>query len=207
MGSNPVNPNVWLAGAKVITNCFYSAPRLAGSIPRLIAKSWRLYRMNLRDCARILTVLAGSNHALTYREIFRQIANLNPVVIFPQLNDIDGVLFLADTGKLTLTPDLRAEIRSFLTASGRHQSEFEKPDVDDPDTIGNEEIKNYQVLEVHPSISLEELKNVYRRLMKENHPDLVSKVGQEELKALAEERTKQINEAYRAILAERNSGT
>jgi DnaJ domain len=203
MMSNPARPNIWFAGAKLVVSCLYSAPQMAELTWNSAAKFFRLCRLDTNECAKILTVLASSGGALTYREIFQQIENLNPVIVFPQLKSIEGVLFLFGTGKLTMTPGLKAEIRGILGFSESGERKFEQSDAGGFEHLKNERMGNYQVLGVRPTISLVELKNVYRKLMKANHPDLVSKAGQEELKSLAEERTKQINEAYRAILEER----
>lgn len=53
----------------------------------------------------------------------------------------------------------------------------------------------YRVLLVHPSASVEEIKAAYRKRIAEYHPDKVAKLGVE-LKALAEEKSKEINAAF-----------
>ena len=58
----------------------------------------------------------------------------------------------------------------------------------------------YAVLELDESVSDEELKRAYRRLMSQNHPDkLVSKGLPEEMIQLATEKTQQIKLAYETI--------
>lgn len=58
----------------------------------------------------------------------------------------------------------------------------------------------YQTLGVASSASNDEVKQAYRRLMKENHPDrLVAKGLPPEMLAIAQEKAKQINLAYEAI--------
>lgn len=61
----------------------------------------------------------------------------------------------------------------------------------------------FEILGVRHGVSEEELRSAYRRCVSEYHPDKVASLGVE-LRALAEEKTKQFNEAYRVILASRS---
>ena len=56
----------------------------------------------------------------------------------------------------------------------------------------------YEVLGVGPNVSAEELKQAYKKLVSKYHPDKVAHLG-EEFKALAEERFKEIQEAYQQV--------
>jgi len=60
----------------------------------------------------------------------------------------------------------------------------------------------YQILEVSPNVTDEELKKAYRDLAKKHHPDKVSHLG-EEVKMAAEEKFTRLNAAYEAIKVER----
>lgn len=60
----------------------------------------------------------------------------------------------------------------------------------------------YQVLEISPGVSDEELKKAYRELAKKHHPDKVSHLG-EDVKRAAEEKFTRLNAAYEAIKTER----
>ena len=60
----------------------------------------------------------------------------------------------------------------------------------------------YQILEVSPDVTDEELKKAYRELAKKHHPDKVSHLG-EEVKRAAEEKFTKLNAAYEAIKIER----
>lgn len=62
----------------------------------------------------------------------------------------------------------------------------------------------YQVLGVSPSATDEEVKDAYRKLAKKYHPD---QYADSPLKDLADEKMKEINEAYDAITARRKSGS
>lgn len=62
----------------------------------------------------------------------------------------------------------------------------------------------YDVLGIQPSISNEELKSQYRRLIADNHPDkLMARGVPKEFIAIATEKVATINEAYGAIAKER----
>jgi DnaJ like chaperone protein len=60
----------------------------------------------------------------------------------------------------------------------------------------------YQILEVSPDVTDEELKKAYRELAKKHHPDKVAHLGGEVKKA-AEEKFTKLNAAYEAIKIER----
>ncbi|MFW6092444.1 MAG: co-chaperone DjlA [Pseudomonadota bacterium] len=58
----------------------------------------------------------------------------------------------------------------------------------------------YEALGVSPSASDAQIKRAYRRLMSENHPDKLAGKGlPENMREIAEERTREITEAYRLI--------
>lgn len=56
----------------------------------------------------------------------------------------------------------------------------------------------YKILEVDPSASDEEVKKAYRKMATKYHPDKVSHLG-DDLKHLAEEKFKAVNDAYQNI--------
>lgn len=65
--------------------------------------------------------------------------------------------------------------------------------------LGKQDIEAaYKVLEVSPDISDADLKRAYKKLVLKNHPDRVAALG-EDIRLKAEEKLKQINEAYRRI--------
>ena len=61
----------------------------------------------------------------------------------------------------------------------------------------------YKVLGVSPSATDEQVKEAYRNLAKKYHPD---QYAESPLKELADEKMKEINEAYDAITAQRKAG-
>ena len=62
----------------------------------------------------------------------------------------------------------------------------------------------YKVLGVSPSATDEEVKDAYRKLAKKYHPD---QYADSPLKDLADEKMKEINEAYDAITKMRSGGS
>jgi DnaJ like chaperone protein len=57
----------------------------------------------------------------------------------------------------------------------------------------------YEVLKVTPEATLEEIRQSYKSLMQQYHPDKVAALG-DELKALAGQKSKEINAAYQEAL-------
>lgn len=56
----------------------------------------------------------------------------------------------------------------------------------------------YRVLGVEPGADFDRIKSAYRQLSRQYHPDKVSHLG-EEFRKVAEEKMKEINEAYQAL--------
>ena len=62
---------------------------------------------------------------------------------------------------------------------------------------------DYKILEISSNSSDEEVKKAYRKMAVKYHPDKVSHLG-EEVKSLAEEKFKMVNQAYNNIKKSRN---
>jgi DnaJ like chaperone protein len=60
----------------------------------------------------------------------------------------------------------------------------------------------YQILEISPDVTNDEVKKAYREMAKKYHPDKVSHLG-EEVKKAAEEKITMLNAAYEAVKDER----
>lgn len=96
-------------------------------------------------------------------------------------------------------PECQSEFRAFqfgaeifTVFSGHKKITHNKPD-----------LEPYNVLGIDYGASLEEVKNAYRKKMHSCHPDKVSEMAPE-IKKLAEDMAKKINQAYKKILEEKS---
>jgi DnaJ like chaperone protein len=91
---------------------------------------------------------------------------------------------------------------SFLMRGSRSSDGEKKQDQSDTKS-GTKILQWFEVLEVSPSASIDEIKLAYRKKISGYHPDRVASLAQE-LRELAEERSKAINEAYRIAMLLKN---
>lgn len=63
-----------------------------------------------------------------------------------------------------------------------------------------------EVLNVSPNASIDEIRRAYKTLMGQYHPDKVASLG-DELKRLAEQKSREITQAYREALRARGADT
>ncbi|MGD0091593.1 MAG: hypothetical protein ABSE73_16880 [Planctomycetota bacterium] len=120
MNVNPLAPNTSHTTLKIITDCLYFGPRVMTVALEMFAKANRLRRLDVPSCAAVIAVLADAGHRMSFQEIADAIDGLNPVSTFPQLHDIDGVLFLtSEPAGLALGTSLKEELeRSSQQAPG-----------------------------------------------------------------------------------------
>jgi DnaJ like chaperone protein len=78
----------------------------------------------------------------------------------------------------------------------RARDRGEAPGHEDPPASWDE------ILNVSPDASMDEIRQAYRVLMSQYHPDKVARLG-EDLKKLAERKSREITRAYRAALRAR----
>ena len=78
------------------------------------------------------------------------------------------------------------------------QQKAEKPGSEDSSAKRQEAKDPHTVLGVEPGATPEEIRQAYRRLAAQYHPDKVAHLG-EELRALAEQRFKEIQQAYETL--------
>lgn len=86
----------------------------------------------------------------------------------------------------------RKERAEAAHAPGGPQSKQERITTGD---AGGSNARWFEVLEIPESASTEQITAAYKKKISENHPDKVAQMG-EEIRALAELRSKQINAAY-----------
>lgn len=67
----------------------------------------------------------------------------------------------------------------------------------------NEKLNAYKILEINKSATNDEVKKAYRKMVKKHHPDKLKHLGNEHIKG-AEEKFRQIQEAYESIQKERD---
>jgi hypothetical protein len=105
---NPLAPETVNAWAKIITGFLYSGPRVVAYAWRLFQKSRRFRHFDIEGCAAVLTLLSMARSRVSFQEIVDGIEGLNPVEVFPQMQEIEGVLFLkSDPPGLSLSQELR----------------------------------------------------------------------------------------------------
>ncbi len=69
-------------------------------------------------------------------------------------------------------------------------------------TFDLDEKKAFVILDISPDASNDEIKSAYISKIKEYHPDKVQNMGKE-IRTLAEQKTKEINEAYNLLRKKR----
>jgi hypothetical protein len=109
---NPLAPGTIHALTKIMVDCLYRGPRVVVAGFKTLARAVRLRRIDSASCGTVLAVLLAAGRKMSFQEIVNSVEGLNPVHVFPQLRDVEGVLFLnAEPAGLTLSQDLRQELR------------------------------------------------------------------------------------------------
>jgi len=110
---NPLAPNTVRTAAKLITDCLLTGPRLLGATANEVRKASRLKRLDTAACAEVLALVLAAGRKMSFQEIVKARSGLDPVTIFLQLRDIDGVLFLqSEPAGLTISAELKETLRS-----------------------------------------------------------------------------------------------
>jgi hypothetical protein len=108
---NPLAPNTIHAVAKMITDCLYTGPRVVGWSASMFRKAARMRRLDVAGCAAVLAALLDAKRKLAFQEIVSDVEGIDPVRVFPQLHEIEGVLFLqAEPAGLSLSEELRRDL-------------------------------------------------------------------------------------------------
>lgn len=181
------------ATSKIIADLLFSGPRLINYSMSALLRALRFLQINIEGCSKALMLLFGRTSRVSLNELAVSLQGFNPVNILFQLQEIEGVLFIAkDPAGIMLMEDLRKELAELFQSAV-----FGK--TDEPARVpGNSDF--YELLGLSHSPSLEEIKIAYRKCIKQCHPDKF--VGRaQEFRGLAEERAKAINAAYEALMA------
>lgn len=108
---NPLAPDTIHTGVKMITDCLYSGPRVVVSGIKALRRAARIRRLDRQACGAVIARLLAANRKFSFQEIATEVQGINPTQVFPQLHEIEGVLFLrAEPAGLTLTQELRQEL-------------------------------------------------------------------------------------------------
>ena len=111
---NPLAPETINTVTKIITDCLYVGPRTVVSSYRTLRKAVRLLRLDAESCGRVLALLLAAGGKVTFQQIAQNIDGLDPVHTFPQLRDIEGIIFLQkDPAGLSLSSRLRDELAEY----------------------------------------------------------------------------------------------
>jgi hypothetical protein len=82
------------ASGKMITDLFYTGPRLIVGAVKALLRSSQVMAMDMSGCAHALALLEESPQRVPCTELAEQLAGHNVVRVFSELHEMDGVLFL-----------------------------------------------------------------------------------------------------------------
>lgn len=119
------------------------------------------------------------------KQIFDRIKN----ILKAELNSADSSDFL----DIDIDYDLKKEFDNLSDNTNNLENNF---------TIDLDEKKAFAILEISPEVSNDDIKRAYLSKIKEYHPDKVENLGKE-IRLLAEQKTKEINEAYNLLRKKR----
>lgn len=197
VGMSITNPEL---NEDVLWGFFLHGPRLVLLVGALVRKCFQLARCDVAAMARIFRLLAGRSSRISFAQLAGLLPEYNPMVLFPQLELIEGVIFIAVAPSgVTLTQELRDEVRRVIAGARRPRVEsvHEEPA---PAVMVEAPMPDHVLLGVSPSATLAQIKSAYRRRIKECHPDRCAHLSSE-LRQLAEERAKALNGAYENLTA------
>lgn len=187
----------------MISELFYTGPSLIRFSLLSWRKAFRQLTLDVPRCARILEVVAVRGHRVSFEELEQIVPDANRFHVFQQLKDIDGVVFLIrQPAGVSLIEDLRRQLRSMGYEKAKEKPRVKiHPPPPPPEPLSPIEA-SFKLLGVDATASLAEIKSAYRRKIKECHPDRFARFGKD-WQLLAEERSKQLINAYETVLVER----
>lgn len=186
------------AMGSIIGEVLISGPRLIRSGGESFWECRHLMRARIGEIAAVLAWMVRRNRKVSVSEMAAAFAGLNLFRLIPQLRLLDGFIYLPSTnGVCLLSTEMKAalidllNIDQFAFDDSATSERPEKP-------YASEEERWYSVLGLDVYASIVEVKKMYRILARKYHPD---RHRNEDVatQIAAEERMKEINEAYRNI--------
>lgn len=151
------------ASSHPLSDVLFTGPRLVGIGGDHLRKAWRLWRLDVESCSRLLGVLASYPKKVPLTELAGFSGARDADRILPQLADIEGVVALHnDPPGLSLTSDLRRELNHLARLQAQSDNEDDGnalplPAISDPDEFPG----------MKQEASLEEFEMTYRRWLRE----------------------------------------
>jgi hypothetical protein len=190
------------ASARMTADVLFTGPRLVVIALSNARKARRLLTWDTEEGARVLSVLLAEGSKVSLAELSVQAGVTDPARAFPQLRDLDGVVFMAsDPPGLSLTGELRAEL---CRAAGRVPDESSE-ECRVPDAIPQaRRIDLHALLGTDQTATLDEIEAAYRKRMREVRAQRPPAFDAEAQK-LVEDQVKAINAAYEMFLEKQRS--
>jgi hypothetical protein len=193
--------------AQVLSTALMSGPRCFALTWFFARHAMRVAKLDLDLCAAGLEVAMRKLRRVTQADL----PNLDFATLLRELALLPGVVLLQRPPHgFVLTAELRQEIRAAVPGEfGREKREEERAGNEwhrfrppAPEMEVSEINAAFQTLGLNSSASLAHAKAAYRKLAKMHHPDVASPLRRSE----AEDRMKQINDAYDTLLEHFASG-
>lgn len=101
-----------------MTNFLCVGPKTVASSLKNFRRAERIKQMDLNGCAAVITVLLSNESKVPFPKIVNGIEGLDPYRTFPQMGDIQGVLFLKKEPQgMSLTSEFREEFERAVQPS------------------------------------------------------------------------------------------
>jgi hypothetical protein len=112
---NPLAPDSAHSYLKMFVSVLYAGPRLLMGATHNLRRAKRLSTVDAEGCGAVLAFLLEHDKRVPLSEIASSLPALSLDTLFPQLAELQGVLFLkSEPAGLSLSTELRREILSFL---------------------------------------------------------------------------------------------
>ena len=101
---------------KIVSTIILSGPRLITLAWRFLLKAKRLKTMKTGSCAKIISLLIKQQTRISLSELYDQNSEIDLQTVIPQLQDIDGVVFLLEEPPgLSVAPRLLQDFQEWKT--------------------------------------------------------------------------------------------